>query len=84
LGAAETPERGIDLHHGGGTSMGPQPWELRKPRRAAVHPIAMGDFNGAAALGAAETARASIAVVMSRYGCFCEPPIFLTPSSSVN
>ena len=58
LGAAET----LNRSHGGCltplASMGPQPWELRKP---CLSPCVAGpdtSFNGAAALGAAETALA--------------------------
>src|SRR5919106_840841 len=35
--------------------MGPQPWELRKPMPSSSNTVSSGSFNGAAALGAAET-----------------------------
>ncbi len=56
-------------------SMGPQPWELRKHApRSKAHTSNILGFNGAAALGAAETALALHAV--KTVGCedLCESP----------
>jgi hypothetical protein len=63
-------------------SMGPQPWELRKPPPATHPPPGRrGRFNGAAALGAAETALTSHAVKTVSCELLCESPSFGTCSN---
>jgi len=54
----DVDERTISL-----TSMGPQPWELRKLVGTQAYEQRRQDFNGAAALGAAETRNLLLAIV---------------------